>query len=131
MKMTLITGTTVTQAQSKEASKLSQRYMENVAMCEISDSDMEKLGIKPGDHVRISSSFGSVVVRAVKAKEQNEGIVFMPPSPWSNLVTGHPTGGTGIPTFKSLEVEVEPAPGEPILSLQEIFKKIYGLEVET
>jgi formylmethanofuran dehydrogenase subunit D len=127
--MILITGTTVTQAQSKEGSKLSPRYMESVAICEISDVDMEKLGVKPGDHVKISSLHGSVVVKVVKAKEQNEGVVFMPPSPWSNLVTGHPTGGTGIPTFKSLEVEVNPAPDEPILTLQEIFRKIYGLEV--
>lgn len=109
VKMILVSGRSLEQGLGKEASKFSKRYIDATTVCQIDPEDMRKLNIGDGGSVRISSQYGSVVVKAVKSKyAPHPGVIFMAYGPWVNSLTGPETHGTGMPSFKGLEVEVEP-----------------------
>ncbi len=127
LRATLITGRTIDQGVGKELGKGSQEYFDNVAVCFLDKSDMIKLGLKPGMNIRVTSRFGSVVVRVKKfPRGANPGIVFMPCGLWANMVCGDETYGMGMPLYKGFEVEVEPAPNDEVLALDDLMKKEYG-----
>ncbi|RLI30394.1 MAG: hypothetical protein DRO46_00530 [Candidatus Hecatellales archaeon] len=128
MKFVLVTGTTLSQAQGKEHGKVSPKYKEAVAVCELAEEDMERLGVKPGDPVRVTSPYGSVVVKAVKARDPTPGIAFIPTGIWANAVTAPETSAAGIPSYKCIEVEIEPAPGEKVPDLEELLKQSVGVK---
>jgi formylmethanofuran dehydrogenase subunit D len=129
LKVSLLTGRTISQGQGKEYGKLSEEYWKNVAVCEIDPDDMKRLEIKEGHNVKVITSFGSAVVKAVKsARGPHPGVVFIPYGPWVNLLVDPRTHGTGMPSFKGLSAEIEPAPGEKVLSLQDLMKKYYERE---
>jgi len=99
----------------------------NVAICELSEETMNSLGIEQGDNVRISTQFGSVVVTAVKGSEDLPlGMVFMPYSPWANLLIDSRTGGTGMPTYKGLTAEIETGVKEVPMELSKLLLTFYG-----
>jgi len=124
---TLITGRTIEQGVGKELGKGSLEYFESCAVCFFDKSDMIKLGIKSGSTVRVTSKFGSVVVKAQRYPwGTNPGMVFIPCGSWANVVTGDETSGMGMPLYKGFPVEVEPAPNEPIWTLDELLIKQFG-----
>ncbi|WP_309493040.1 molybdopterin dinucleotide binding domain-containing protein [Candidatus Hecatella orcuttiae] len=126
MKAVLITGTSIAQAQGKEHGKLSAKYKDSVAVCEMDESDMAALKIEPGQTVKVTSPYGSITVKAAKSREPRPGLVFIPVGPWANRLVGPETGGTGTPSYKGLEVEVEPAPGEKVPDLEELMAEARG-----
>lgn len=127
LKVTLITGRTIEQGVSKEHGKSSKEYMESVALCYLDPQDLKKLGIKEGTNVKVSTKFGSVVVKSVKSiRTPHPGIVFIPYGPWANAVIDPETHGLGMPSFKGISAEVEPAPAEPILALTDLLKTEFG-----
>lgn len=65
---------------------LSREYQEVAARIRIAKPDAQRLQIKEGDHVEVSSKTGSVVVVAELSEEQPEGLVVMPPGPWAFAV---------------------------------------------
>ena len=67
LKVTLITGRTIDQGVGKEPGKGSKEYFENAAVCFIDVADMKKLGIRNGTNVRVTTQFGSVIVKGIKA----------------------------------------------------------------
>lgn len=124
MKVTLLTGRTLRQGQGKEQGKLSELYLKSVAVCEMDPDDMKRLGIKENENVKIATDSGSVVVRAVKSlRAPHPGAVFVPYGPWVSLIMNSKTHGTGMPSFKGITAEVEPAPNEPVLSLPELLRQ--------
>ena len=124
---TLITGRTIEQGVGKELGKGSIEYFESCAVCFFDKSDMVKLGIKSGSTVRVTSKFGSVVVKAQRYPwGTHPGMVFMPCGSWANVVTGDETYGMGMPLYKGFPVEVEPAANEPIWTLDELLVKQFG-----
>jgi formylmethanofuran dehydrogenase subunit D len=127
LKVTLITGRTIDQGVGKERGKGSKEYFENASVCFIDVADMKKLGIKNGTNVRVTSRFGSVVVKSIKQpRGDNPGMIFMPCGSWANAVCGDDTFTMGMPLFKGFPAEVEPAPTEPVLKLEELLLKEYG-----
>jgi len=129
LKVTLLTGRTLRQGQGKEYGKLSERYWKSVAVCEMDPDDMKRLGIRENENVRIATDSGSVVVRAVKSlRAPHLGAVFVPYGPWVSLIMNSKTHGTGMPSFKGIKAEVEPAPTEPVLSLLELLKQNFKKE---
>jgi len=129
LKVSLLTGRTLSQGQGKEYGKLSEEYWKSVTVCEIDPEDMKRLKIKEGNNVKLTTSFGSTVLRAVKSmRAPHPGIVFIPYGPWANLLVNAGTHGTGMPSFKGLSAEIEPALGEKVLSLQGLMKKHYKRE---
>ncbi len=124
LKVLLLTGRTIDQGVGRERGKLSQEYMQNVAISEIDPDDMKRLGISENDNVRVSTDFGTVVMRAVKSKSTpHPSIVFIPYGPWASLLMNSETRGTGMPTLKGISAEVEPAPEESVMDVAELLKK--------
>jgi len=123
----LITGRTIDQGVGKEMGKGSKEYFDSSALCFIDESDMKKLGIKSRSNVKVTSKYGSVIVKAAKNPYgSNPGLVFIPCGLWANAVCGDETFGMGMPLFKGFQVEVEPAPNQAILTLDELLKEEYG-----
>jgi len=121
----LITGRTIDQGCSKEQGKFSEEYMLNVAVCEMNDEDMDKLNIRDGDNVKVTTEVGSVIVKAKKSRRiRTPGIIFIPYGPWANAILKPETEGTGMPLLKGLKARVEPT-NEPILGLRELLAKTY------
>ena len=124
---TLITGRTIDQGVGKEMGKGSIEYFESSSICFLDKADMISLGIKNGSNVQVSSKYGSVIVKAKKStRGSNPGIVFIPCGLWANAICGDETFGMGMPMFKGFTVEVQAAPNEPVLTLNELLKKEYG-----
>ncbi|MEM3673212.1 MAG: molybdopterin dinucleotide binding domain-containing protein [Candidatus Bathyarchaeia archaeon] len=129
LKVTLVTGRTIEQGVGKERGKISKEYMESVSVCHMDPEDLKKLKVKDGTNVLVSTSYGSVVVKALKSlRAPHPGIIYIPYGPWANVVVNPETNGIGTPSFKGIPAEVEPAPDKPILSLTELLKTQFGKE---
>jgi formylmethanofuran dehydrogenase subunit D len=95
------------QVEALERDRFGEDYKKLSAVITMSKNDLQKMGLKSGDHVKLSNNYGSVVVE-VKESKRNEpgGLAFMVNSPWSNsLVTGE-TDGKGIPGFKHITARI-------------------------
>jgi len=127
LRATLITGRTIDQGVGKEMGKGSQEYFDSSAVIYIDEDDIKKLGIKSRTNVKVTSKYGSVIVKVLKNPYgTNPGLVFIPCGAWANAICGDETFGMGMPLFKGFKVEVEPAPNEAILTLEELLKLEYG-----
>jgi len=90
----------------------------------MSEEDMQKLGIKDGDRIKITTKYGSIVLTARRSKKiQQPGIVFIPYGPWANYVIDSSTEGTGMPLLKGLPAYIEPT-AEEVLSIKEMIDLI-------
>lgn len=129
IKVTLLTGRTIDQGTTKELSKLSDEYRENVAICEIDPDDLKELDVKENSNVKISTEHGTVVV---KAKESNRAphpkIAYMPYGLWVNIIIDPKTHGTGMPTFKGITAEIQPAPEETVQTIPHLLKNTFRKE---
>lgn len=126
LRVTLLTGRTIYQGVGKERGKLSEEYQERVSICEMDPIDMASLGVEEGSGVRVTTEYGSVIVRAVESmRSPHPGIVFIPYGPWANIVTSSRTHGVGMPSFKGIPAEVEASPGEGVLKVAELLEKYY------
>ncbi|MGA2386346.1 MAG: molybdopterin dinucleotide binding domain-containing protein [Candidatus Bathyarchaeia archaeon] len=127
LRVILITGRTIDQGVGKEMGKGSKEYSDSSSICIIDEADMKKLGIKSHTNVKVTSKYGSVIVKAAKNPYGcNPGLVFIPCGLWANAVCGDETFGMGMPLYKGFMVDVEPAPDEPVLTLDELLKLEYG-----
>jgi formylmethanofuran dehydrogenase subunit D len=123
----LITGRTIDQGVGKELGKGSKEYFDSAALCFIDESDMKKLGVKSRSNVKVTSKYGSVIVKVVKNPYgSNPGLVFIPCGLWANAICGDETFGMGMPLFKGFAVEVEAAPNQAVLTLDDLLKEEYG-----
>lgn len=129
LKVSLLTGRTIDQGKGKEFGKLTEEYWKSVAVCEIDPNDMIDLGVKENDNIKITTDFGSTVVKVVKSKRTpHPKIVLVPYGPWASLIMNPRTNGTGMPSLKGIPAEIEPAPKEGVLDLPELLKEYYKRE---
>ncbi len=128
VQVTLVTGRTINQGTALDKGKLLPEYYEKVAIVELDEEDMKKLGAKNGDSVEVATEHGRVVVRAIKSRFRHPGIAFMPMGPWTNIVTNPNTYGSGMPTFKGVRAQLKVTDEKPLTQI-ELLSKIYGLEV--
>ncbi len=127
LRVILITGRTIDQGVGKEMGKGSKEYFDSSSICIIDEADMKKLGIKSRTNVKVTSKYGSVIVKATKNPYgSNPGLVFIPCGLWANAICGDETFGMGMPLYKGFTVEVEPAPNQVVLTLDELLKEEYG-----
>ena len=130
LHVTLITGRTIDQGVGKEMGKGSKEYFDSSSVCFIDQADLNKLGIKSRTNVKVTSKYGSVIVKALKNPYGcNPGVVFIPCGAWASAICGDETYGMGMPLYKGFMVDVEPAPKEPVLTLSELLKLEYGKEL--
>ncbi|MCK5631363.1 molybdopterin dinucleotide-binding protein [Candidatus Bathyarchaeota archaeon] len=127
LKVTLLTGRTIDQGTAKEHGKLSTVYFENVAVCEIDPDDMKTLQVKENSTVRVTTEHGKVNVRGRNSKRgPHPGIIYMPYGIWTNIIADPQTHGTGMPSFKGIKAQIESAPTENVLTLQELLENLFG-----
>ena len=125
LKVTLLSGRTIDQGVTKEHSKLSEVYRDNVAICEIDPSDLGELGVKENSNVKVSTEYGAVVVKAkVSKRGPHPKIVYMPYGLWANVIVGHETHGTGMPSYKGVPAVVQSALTENVSSIQQLLRSI-------
>ena len=95
------------QVEALERDRFGEDYKKLSAVITISKNDLQKMGFKSGDRVKLSNNYGSVVVE-VKESKKNEpgGLAFMVNSPWSNSLISGETDGKGIPEFKHITAKI-------------------------
>ncbi len=125
MEVILNTGRTVDQGVSMERGKTSPEYFEKVAVAFLHPEDAGAVGVGEGQAVRVTTEFGSVVVRCLLGNTER-GTIFIPMGPWANSLTSPLTEGTGMPSLKGLKAKIAGAPGEKPTPLEELVKRWRG-----
>jgi len=127
VEVTLLTGRTITQGVGKELGKLSEEYLASVAICELDPEDLKLLNARANENVRVTTEFGSIVLKAKESQRApHPGVAYIPYGLWANTIIGPRTHGTGMPSFKGVPAEIEPAQMEETLGVRELLRNIYG-----
>ena len=100
-------GRTTKQGQQINAGKDSAEYQAIVGTLNMHPADMKDAGIVSGGSVLVRSEFAEVTFKCVEGKVP-QGMIFVPYGPPTCHLMGRNTDGTGMPTSKGWEVEVEP-----------------------
>lgn len=106
--------------------KSGPEYREATSVCLMNPVDMMGLEVEAGERVRVSSPAGTVVLRVAASDGTPRGTVFVPLGPYANAVVGGGTHGTGMPDYKSVEVEVE-ATDDPVPTVDQLMEAVGGL----
>lgn len=129
LHVTLLTGRTIEQGVGKECGKMSDEYRESVSVCFIDPDDLKRLGVTEKNSVRVSTPYGSVVLKAAKSPTSpHPSVIFIPYGPWANVVIDAATDNLGMPSLKGISAEIEPAPEEPVLDLSELLARHFRNE---
>jgi formylmethanofuran dehydrogenase subunit D len=126
----LISGRTIQQGVAIESGKEKPSYRTACGIIEMDKAEFKALGAWKNTNVKVTSEFGSVVVKAVEATQgPHPGVAFIPMGPWANAIIDPNTYSTGMPTFKGVPVTVEVAINDPILLGIELVQKQCGVMV--
>jgi formylmethanofuran dehydrogenase subunit D len=106
-------GRTSKQGQQINIGKDHAEYQAIVGTLTMHPDDMKALNILSGTMVRVRSEYGGETVFQCKEGKVPAGMVFVPYGPPTCRLMGGSTDGTGMPTSKNWEVEIEPITGEP------------------
>jgi formylmethanofuran dehydrogenase subunit D len=127
--LNLISGRTIQQGVAIEGGKEKPLYRTACGIIELDTSDFKKLGVWKNSNVKVTSDYGSVIVKAIETTQgPHPGVGFIPMGPWANSVVNPDTYSTGMPTFKGTPVKVEVAMNEPILLGIELVQKQCGVK---
>jgi formylmethanofuran dehydrogenase subunit D len=122
MNFILNTGRTIWQGQAIESGKDLQMYVDAAAVCNMNSDQMESMGLKDGDNIKVMSEYGDVIVKVVKAKEALPDVmIYIPMGPWANRVIRPNTDSTATPSFKNIPVDIEPTK-EAVLDMPTLMK---------
>lgn len=105
----LIPGRTSRQGTTMNEGKMTAGYVEETNMLLMCPDDMKRLGFCGGDRVRVRGEHGVVelVCQPAKGGELPTGLLFLPYGDMSSRLMGGETHGTGMPTSKCFDVELE------------------------
>jgi len=109
----LIPGRTSAQGCGISEGKFQEKYQNEINSLQVAPGDMQRLGLAPGDRVRLTSEHGQQVEVAVitaKAGELPEGLLFIAYGDISSRLMGGDTHGSGMPTSKGMDVQLEILP---------------------
>ena len=102
----LIPSRTAKQGTHINIGKFTDEYNEIVTTMSACQEDMDSLGISDGDAIIVRTEFGEAEFTC-KADKVPEGMLVVPYGPPTCKLMGGSTDGTGMPTSKGWEVEVE------------------------
>lgn len=102
-------GRTTKQGQQINVGKDHAEYQTIVSTMTMNAEDMKLEGIAPGSQVRVHNEHGEATFRCQEGKVP-QGMIFVPYGPPTCRMMWGETDGTGMPTSKGWEVEVEPLP---------------------
>ena len=100
-------GRTTKQGQQINAGKDSPEYQAIVGTLSMHPDDMKAVGVEAGGRVRVRSEHGEATFRCVEGRVP-QGMIFVPYGPPTCHLMGRDSDGTGMPTSKGWEVELEP-----------------------
>ena len=102
----LIPGRTSKQGQQINVGKDYADYQSVVETLTMHAEDMQELGVAPGASIRVRTEIGEAVF-VCKAGDIPRGMLFVPYGPPTCRLMAGDTDGTGMPTSKGWDVEVE------------------------
>lgn len=105
----LIPGRTSDQGCGISEGKFQEKYQREINTLQVNPEDMSRLGISKGDRVRLTSEWNTieVTIEPSKGDELPEGLLFIAYGNLSSLLMGGDTHGSGMPTSKGIDVELE------------------------
>ncbi|QDU95198.1 molybdopterin dinucleotide binding domain-containing protein [Lignipirellula cremea] len=106
-KFLLNPSRTAKQGAQINISKDDDVYIQMTTTLTISPADMEYLGVAQGDSVRVRTEHGEAEFTCESGKVP-DGIIFVVYGPPTCKLMGGGTDGTGMPTSKGWEIEIEP-----------------------
>ncbi|WXG41088.1 MAG: molybdopterin dinucleotide binding domain-containing protein [Candidatus Freyarchaeum deiterrae] len=101
----------------------SKSYVESTAVVLLGKDDMGHYGLKNGDTVKVTTKFGTVVVKAYQTDETKKGIALMPNGPWFNSITDPDIDVTGFNSYYVLNASIETT-NEEVLDTEKFFEKL-------
>ncbi len=104
-----IPGRTSRQGAGISEGKFKDNYQDEIRTLQVAPQDMQRLSLQNGDRVRLTSEFGQVevAVTASKGDELPPGLLFIAYGDLSSKLMGGDTHGSGMPTSKGIDVELE------------------------
>jgi formylmethanofuran dehydrogenase subunit D len=102
----LIPGRTSKQGQQINIGKDEDAYLKMTTTLTMHADDFKEMGLTAGDSVRVRSESGEAVF-TVQAGNIPRDMLFVPYGPPTCLLMPSETDGTGMPTSKGWDVEVE------------------------
>jgi formylmethanofuran dehydrogenase subunit D len=102
-------GRTSKQGQQINVGKDYAEYQAIVSTVTMHPDDMKALGVANGATLRVWNEHGETTFQCKEGKVP-VGMIFVPYGPPTCRLMGGSTDGTGMPTSKGWEVEVEPVP---------------------
>jgi formylmethanofuran dehydrogenase subunit D len=105
-------GRTSKQGQQINVGKDTPEYQALVSTLIMNADDLKALQAVPGDQLRVRSEFGGVETFKFLEGKVPRGMIFVPYGPPTCRLMGSETDGTGMPTSKNWEVDVERIPPE-------------------
>ncbi len=112
MRCLFIAGRTIKQGQQENMGKLRDEYLEVVSTLDMNPQDLAEMGLTSGQSVRVRSEWGETVYRCAEG-DIPRGMVFVPYGPPTGPLMSGETSGTGMPSQKNWEVDVEPTTDQP------------------
>jgi formylmethanofuran dehydrogenase subunit D len=109
MRFIMNVGRTSKQGQHINVGKDHDEYKAMVSTLTLHPEDLKALGVVAGGTVRVRSEYGGEATFRCQPGKVPPGMIFVPYGPPTCLLMGSETDGTGMPTSKNWEVEVEPA----------------------
>lgn len=89
--------------------KFESTYQSEIRILVMARQDMDRLHLADGGRVRVTSPHGviEVAVQAAKADELPVGLLFIAYGDLSSSLMGADTHGSGMPTSKGIDVDLE------------------------
>lgn len=84
-------------------------YQAVVNTLTMDEADMKEMGLESGDSVIVRTEFGEAIFQCEPGNCPS-GLLFVPYGPPTCKLMGGSTDGTGMPTSKGWDVDVEPVP---------------------
>ena len=109
--------------------KIKVEYMgyikEKLGIGLMNPEDFSKLNLRSNLNLRLTSSFGNVVIKPVEDKNVPLGMIIVPVSIWANQITGIENNE---PIYKNIGVKVE-VTSDSVLGLNELLKLIRDWDI--
>jgi len=122
----LTTIRTIWQGEGIEGGCDSDRYFKAATQILFDPDDMEELGFKEDDTVKVITEYGEVTVYAKKSKDApHRGLLVMPYGTWANAVVIPTTECTGSPGVKTIPATVVKS-DEKVLGAHELIRHYYA-----
>ena len=109
MRFLMMPIRTSKQGQQVNIGKDYDAYTAMTTTLTMNPDDMKELGVAAGATVKVRTEWGEATFQLQEGKVPR-GLLFVPYGPPTCRLMGGDTDGTGMPTSKGWDVEVEPIP---------------------